>query len=352
MYRDNRYAVPDECGRFERFAADLAASGRRPATLRSYTSDWLDLCRWHRRVHGACFDGATLDADVVAAWRDTCVANQKSPATVSRRIAFARRYAAWLADDGVIDGASTDAIRGVGKGQGRDRAPRILTDTEVHRLVLETDTRACKRDQAIMYTLLDTGVKVGELVALDIGDLDFAASSLRIVGPRVRYVPLPTRSARKIAWSLAERRLLELPESGEIALPPSVPWPPETRVPPPDRSRLPALVSPMPFGTSGDPATWPLFVGERGRLTPNAVQRIVRKYATFARVDGSPHVLRHTFAFALWSRTRDLLALAEILGHENVETTRVYTYVQPDEGPALPSVAPFSSRTRRLAAGR
>ena len=95
--------------------------------------------------------------------------------------------------------------------------------------------------------------------------------------------------------------------------------------------------SPVPFAPTGQPRSWPLFVGDRGRLTSNAVQRILRKYCAFARVDAAPHVLRHTFAAAYWARTHDLIGLAEILGHENVETTRVYSSVTPPEGGLEPA---------------
>ena len=97
---------------------------------------------------------------------------------------------------------------------------------------------------------------------------------------------------------------------------------------PPNTGRIPALravpTSPMPFGCQGSPAEWPLFVGERGRLSVNGVQRVVRKHATFARVDATPQLLRHTFAFGFWARTRDLVDLAEVLGLESVDSVKIY----------------------------
>jgi site-specific recombinase XerD len=77
-----------------------------------------------------------------------------------------------------------------------------------------------------------------------------------------------------------------------------------------------------------------LFSGERGRLTPNAVQRILRKHAAFARIeDASPHVLRHTFAFSYWLRTRDLVGLAERLGLESLESAKAYAHLSPPVDP-------------------
>ena len=189
------------------------------------------------------------------------------------------------------------------------------------------------RDQAIVYVLLDSGVRISELVDLDVGDVNFERGELSVRSGRMRVVPLPTRAARKLAWSLGERGLLELPEDGEIVLPATGGWPPTDFVAPPDASVIPALrsvpLSPMPFGCSGSPADWPLFVGERGRLSINGVQRVVRKHATFSRVDATPQRLRHTFALAHWARTKDLVGLAEVLGLESVESVRVYSQMAP-----------------------
>ena len=145
----------------------------------------------------------------------------------------------------------------------------------------------------------------------------------------MRVVPLPTRAARKLAWSLGERGLLELPADGEIILPATGGWPPGDRVSPPSPNSIPALrtvpMSPMPYGCTGSPSGWPLFVGERGRLSINGVQRVVRKHATFARVTASPQLLRHTCALQYWAKTEDPVALAEVLGLESVESVKMYS---------------------------
>lgn len=342
MRTECHFATREECARFGSFLAWLAARGRSPATARSYRSDWQDLAAWYRRARGAPFSASVLDAEGVADWRDAGVDKGKSAATVTRRLAFARTYAGWLADEGVLSVRVADTVRAVDNLAKAARAPRILTDPEVHLLLRQVDERGCRRDQAILYVLLDTGVKVSELVGMDVGDLDFLRGELHVRRGRRRQVALPTRTARKLAWSLAERGLLEVPATGEIVLPATGGWPPTARVPMPNPALLPVLAempaSPMPYGVDGPPARWPLFVGERGRLTANAAQRIVRKHATFARIDASPQVLRHTFAHAFWARTQDLVTLALQLGQTNVESARIYTQITaPDtESVAMP----------------
>ncbi|MCB9540553.1 MAG: tyrosine-type recombinase/integrase [Myxococcales bacterium] len=330
----NHYVTPDEGLRFERFLDWLARRGRSSSTARSYRSDWQHLAMWYRRRYGQLFDATMLDAEVTAAWRETAEARGKSGATVSRRLAFARTYGAFLSQQGVLRRSTVDAIRERARQRRVDRGPRVLSAEDVNTLLRHVDERGCLRDQAAFYLLLDTGLKVSEVVALTVGDVDFGVGSLRVEGTRDRVVPLPTRAARKLAWSLVERGLLALPPSGELVLPASGGWPPDHLVEPPAVELVPRMAevphSPMPFGHEGPPASWPLLVGERGQLSANGLQRIVRKHCTFARVDATPQVLRHTFAFAYWQRTRDLVSLAEILGHETIESSRMYTQIAPE----------------------
>jgi len=345
------FATSDENARFGQFVDWLTTRGRSEATARSYRSDWQDLAAWYRRAFGQPFSAQALDAEVVVGWREAGKARGKSQATLTRRLAFARTYGRWLSEASGGDDGGGNSGGGLAArerfeseaGDREDRVVRVLADGEVHRLLQQVDVRGCRRDQAILYALLDTGMKVGELTTLDVGDVDFSTGRLRILNPRLRAVELPTRTARKIAWSLAERGLLEVPQDGEIVLPATGGWPPTHRVPAVDLSRLPQVnavpTSPMPFGCEGPPAEWPLFVGERGRLTPNAVQRILRKHAAFARVDASSHVLRHTFAFGHWARFHDAVGLAEALGLESVDSVRVYAQLEVPYMELQPAVA-------------
>jgi integrase/recombinase XerC len=345
MELSNRFVTAPEGERFARFLEWLVRRGRSRSTARSYRSDWQDLSMWWRRSQGDAFDGAQLTGPHAVAWGEAIEARGHSDATVSRRLAFARSYATWLALEGVL---TPQTVKGMREGTARrrhSRGPKALTSEETNRLLAHVGERGCLRDQALFHVLLDTGLRVGELVDLAVGDVDFTAGELRLRGGRPRRVPLPTRAARKLAWSLGERGLLELPPSGEITLPASGGWPPGNMVSRPPTGDMPALrevpVSPMPLGVEGPPSGWPLFVGERGGLSANGVQRVVRKHTTFARIHATAQMLRHTFALGFYARTRDLVTLAEILGHETVETTRIYAHaVEAEERTAPPLATP------------
>ncbi len=329
MLISNRFASTDECDRFSEFLGWLELRGRRASTTRSYRSDWQDLTIWYRRSCGETFDGTQLTADVVAGWRRDSERKGRSPSTVLRRLAFARSYVVWLGAHGLVDDATIESIRDEAKLKRAERTPKVMPPEDVHQFINHVDRRGCLRDQAIVYVLLDSGMRISELVDLDVGDVDFERGELTIRNRRARVVPLPTRAARKLAWSLGERGLLELPEDGEIVLPASGGWPPKDRVLPPNPKDIPALktvpISPMPFGSSGPLTEWPLFVGERGRLSINGVQRVVRKHATFARLSASPQLLRNTFALQFWAKNPDPVALAEVLGLESVESIKLYS---------------------------
>jgi site-specific recombinase XerD len=324
----NRFATNEECAQFSEYLGWLELRGRRASTTRSYRSDWQDLTIWYRRNTGNAFESGSISADVIAGWRRDSERKGRSPSTILRRLAFARSYVTWLSANELVDESTAAAIRNEAKLKRADRAPKVMPAEDVHQFISHVDRRGCLRDQAIVYVLLDSGMRISELVELNIGDVDFERGELLIRSKRMRAVPLPTRAARKLAWSLGERGLLELPEDGEIILPASGGWPPGDRVLPPDPRAIPALrlvpMSPMPFGCSGAPSGWPLFVGERGRLSINGVQRVVRKHATFARVTASPQLLRHTFAVEHWAKSQDPVALAEVLGLESVESVKMY----------------------------
>ena len=219
----SHFASSEENVRFGQFLDWLCARGRSDATARSYRSDWQDLAAWHRRARGTAFDASTLDAETVSAWRLAGESKGKSPATLTRRLAFVRTYGRWLAEDGVVTSEAAANVREVDTPRNlEERALRVLGDTEVNRLLQQVEVRGCRRDQAILYVLLDTGLKVSELVALDLGDVDFTTGRLRVSNPWPRQVELPTRAARKVAWCLAERGLLAVPPSGEIIKTPFV----------------------------------------------------------------------------------------------------------------------------------
>lgn len=287
--RDERaeaLATAAERERFEAWAGELAARGRRPKTIDSYRSDWLGLAGWWHGRTGRAFDATGLDGSVARAFKAHLAQSGMSAATINRKLVFLKRYADWLRGRGVISRAARDGVRAVGAVVQAPRRPRTLSDIEVRRFLRVVDERAGVRDQAIIYTLLETGLRVSELVALDREQV--------ALGPRSGFIRLDDDRGRR-------RRERRIPLSASA------------------RKRLRAYLD-----ERGD-HDGRLFEGERGPLTANGVQRMMRKYCAFAQVRVSPQTLRHTFAASyLVDHRGDLVGLAELLGHETLETTRLY----------------------------
>lgn len=286
----NASCTPAEARHIAAFVAELERRGRAPKTIDSYRSDWSGFVDWHASDGpGAPFEVATLRDETVAAYREHLRSSGLRPATINRKLVFLKRYASWAQGRGLLRARAIESIREVAPVPQKPRRPKGLSDLELRRFLREVERRASARDQAIVHTLLETGLRVSELVALGRGDLNLGSRSATVTPDGQRSLPLSGHGRRRLRAWLAER---------------------------------------------GD-APGPLFTGERGPLTANAVQRVVRKYCRFAKVQASPGTLRHTFAAAfLAAHDGDLVALADLLGHESLETTRLYLSVDGEDAPA------------------
>lgn len=287
----------DEERRFAAFVDELKRRGRAAKTVESYRSDWSGLADWFREDSGRPFDAALMAGADVEAFREKLRAEGLRPATVNRKLVFAKRYASWMLRRGELERGAHDEIRAVEPVPQKRRRPKGLSDLELRRFLREVERRAGVRDQAIIYTLLESGLRVSELVALEVEQVCFSAQGVLLTVPDARSgtrreIPLGPLGAGKLRTWLDAR----------------------------------------------DDVPGALFVGERGPLTANAIQRVVRKYCRFAKVKVSPGKLRHTFANSFLARSDgDLVALADLLGHESLETTRLYLTARADEaGPPEP----------------
>ena len=276
--------------RFAGFVNDLRRRGRADKTVGSYRSDWLGLVEWHSQSDLGEFSIMTVQPTVIGEFVATLKKQGMKPATINRKIVFVKRYAAWACAMGLLNDEQADAITALKPVAQGPRRPKSLSDMELKRFLREVEQRASARDEAIIHVLLATGMRVSELAELDMSQLVMAARKSIILirnekghGQRLRKLGVSGTARRKLGQYLIQRG---------------------------NRSGL-------------------VFLGERGPLTPNAIQRIVRKYCGFAKVTASPSILRHTFATQYLSDGGDIVALADILGHESLETTRLYLQTSP-----------------------
>lgn len=220
-------------------------------------------------------------------------------ATVARKIATLRSLYKWMHTRGMITSNPMQLIR---TPKQTKRLPKAISVEQVDKLLSMPDNRDTlgARDRAILETLYSTGVRVSELVDLNRNDLDQTDQTLRVrgKGKKERIVPLGSHALAAIRNYLT---LLE-PDPRFAAL------------------RQQSISHP----------NVPLFVNKNGgRLSSRSVRRKLDKYLTAAGLDASisPHTLRHSFATHLLDNGADLRSVQELLGHQSLSTTQIYTHL-------------------------
>jgi site-specific recombinase XerD len=251
------------------------------ATLDAYDKDWRALARWYAETTDQSFDMVSLTA-MDAVDYSSFLARTTKPATVTRRLLFLRTYTAAAFRAHEVSEALNNKIQELRAPKAQLGAPKSLTAEEARLALRNVERDGTVRDKAILFAFFMTGIRVGELAGLEVRDLTIGERSGEVrvrsavaKGGRERTVPLAKEVRDYLQEYLAKRQ-------------------------------------------DGSPA---LFVGQRGQMTPDGIRDVVAKLAGV-----SPHRLRHTFAYEyLRTNENDLVALAEILGHASLNTTRLYT---------------------------
>ncbi len=281
-------------GHLEAFLTKLAVDGRSKHTISAYRRD---LARVFDTLES--LRPALSIADVTPGLLDQALAapaivntarGQRSAASLHRLKAAVKAFFAWARDTDLV---AQDPARGVRLKRLPRKPPSFLTQAEKRKLLKELkgrNTPADRRDRVIFELLLGTGIRLGELVGLDLDDVDLDAKHLRVRAKgnicQVKFLKTDLRSLLR-TW-LNERRRMA-----------------------PDGERA-------------------LFLSNRGtRITPRQVARRLDGWLARAGVGKrlSPHGLRHTFATHLYDATSDLLVVQRALGHRDIATTEIYTHL-------------------------
>jgi integrase/recombinase XerC len=235
--------------------------------------------------------------------------------TSARKLAAVRAFSRYLRREGAI---KSDPGGLVATPKVEHRLPAHLEIDEMATL-LDTPDAASPlgaRDKAMLELLYASGLRLSELVGLNLEDVNLSGRMVRVMGKgrKERLVPFNTTAADAMRAYLKVRPLLEQEAAKQRVGPPKPPSPWTTQAPARARSA----------------GATPLFLNFRGaRLTGRSVHRHLRRYVAQCHVrDGvSPHALRHSFATHLLERGADLRAIQELLGHVRLSTTQRYTHV-------------------------
>ena len=277
----------------ERFLAYLASERRAsPHTMRAYRADLGQYASFLAdRGESLVRASPSLVRGFLAH-----VAGGSGPTGIGRKLSAVRSLYRFLVREGLV---AANPARGVASPRLPRRLPRALPEEEVATLVEAPAGRAdplALRDRAVLELLYASGLRVAELVGLDVEHVDLSEGLVRVLGKRRKERVVPVgRSAREA--------IVRYLECGR-----------------------PALAA----GRGGARAGGALFLGLRGgRLTARSVARRLDRWALAAGLPRHvhPHVLRHSFATHLLGNGADLRGIQELLGHASLSTTQRYTHL-------------------------
>jgi integrase/recombinase XerC len=270
-----------------------------PHTARAYESDLEQFLRYlagTRDRSASLLTPADIDAACVSGFLAELHRRGNSRASAARKLASLRAFFRYLRREGLME---EDPAALVGTPKRETKLPAHLAEQEMSRLLETPDgsTPFGRRDRAILELFYASGLRLSELVGLDLDDVNLSGRMVRVLGKggKERIVPFNATAAQAIRCWLGDRAQLGSQRRGS------------------SRSDMSSL-----------------FVNYRGgRLSTRSVDRLVRKYVAqcSTRFGISPHALRHSFATHLLQRGADLRAIQELLGHARLSTTQRYTHV-------------------------
>ena len=236
---------------------------------------------------------AEMPADVIRQWVVEMMDRGNAATSVRRRLSSLRSFYKFLLRRGLV---TKDPVHNMPGPKVEKKLPAYVRETEMNRLFdgdfFSEDYQGC-RDRMILLTFYSTGIRLSELVGLTERDVHLDQMQLKVTGKRnkQRIIPYGDEFGDSLRHYLAERDVFARQKA------------------------------------SADKA---LFLDERNgqRISPVKVRNLVKKYLSMVTTQqrNSPHVLRHTFATAMLNHKADLQSVKELLGHESLSTTEIYTH--------------------------
>ena len=290
--------MDDAFGSSLRGFLDYLASERRASahTVSAYRRDLAQLATFVEEKRGPGTTVRGIDVFLLRQWLGT-LARIVAPPSVARKIAALKAFFRYLHHRGLVE---KNPAAELASPKVRKPLPTFLSVDAAREVVesVSAGSPAEARDRAMMEVLYGSGLRVSELVGLDLRDVDLRERSVRVIGKgnKERVAPLGGASVRALEQYLALRE--RLPRGGRAAHPSA------------------------------------LFLSARGaRIGVRQVQTLVHRYGALGagRADLHPHALRHTCATHMLEGGADLRAIQEMLGHASLATTQRYTHVSLDQ---------------------
>lgn len=260
-------------------------------TVEAYGKDLVAFELFFKEEDGA-LSWEDVDADVVRNWMVRMMDEGNKATTVNRRLSALRTFYRYLLKEGLV---KTDPVRLLQGPKKRKPLPVFVKETEMSRLLdgdFFEDSFEGRRNKLIVSVFYETGIRLSELTGMNEGDADLNVCTLKVTGKRDKQ--------RIVPFGEELRLMLQSYMEEKAAM-----------------------------GLSGA-----MFVDERGeRLSDAKVRSIVQRYLGMVTTQKkrSPHVLRHTFATTMLNHHANLESVKELLGHESISTTEIYTHTTFEE---------------------
>ncbi|MDH3251412.1 MAG: tyrosine recombinase XerC [Ignavibacteria bacterium] len=264
-----------------------------PCTLAAYEDDLADFAGFlQRHFSDVSYVLADIDQLTIRLYLGDLLERNYSRRSVARKLACLKSFFKFLHRKQII---SRNPAANVASPRLALRVPEYLDESDMAALMNQPDrsTDTGIRDAAILELFYSTGMRLAELIGLDLGDIDARKATVQVTGKgsKQRILPVGRKALEAVQqWLGVRERFVRDDARGGSAF----------------------------------------FLSARGlRLNPKGVNILVGLYISQVseRIKKSPHVLRHSFATHLLSRGADLRAVKELLGHESLSTTQVYTHV-------------------------
>jgi integrase/recombinase XerC len=277
----------NDAGWIDRFIRHLEFERRlSPLTCKNYRRD-LETLAAHCEQSGVG-EWKDLDSEHVRAYAAACFRKGLGAKSIQRRLSAARTFFRYLIREKEV---GTNPIASVSAPKGKKRLPDNLDADRMARLLqIQGDGPIVDRDRAILELLYSSGLRLAELIDLNLGDVDMQDATVRVTGKgnKDRIVPVGRHALKALRqWAITRPDLADADERA-------------------------------------------LFVSNRGsRISSRSVQSRVKHWAKKQGIDTNvyPHLFRHSFATHMLESSHDLRGVQELLGHANISTTQVYTHL-------------------------
>lgn len=276
----------DLIGAYENYLSRIKQASAN--TISSYMRDIRQFADWLKASGG--IDLLDVQQSHISDYISVLEAQGRSGATRSRALASLKNFYAYLVSSGFLD---ETPVREVKIQREEKKLPQILTNREVEQLLAQPSATDAKgiRDKAMLEVMYATGIRVTELISLDLDDVNLEGGTIRCAGSKKnRLIPLYADALRALTTYLKDVRGLML----------------------------------------ADPRERALFVNVGGsRMSRQGFWKILKAYQTSAHIDKEigPHTLRHSFAVHLLENGADIGSVQELMGHSDISSTQVYTHM-------------------------